>query len=154
MEKQETVLMVFDADKFYMDPEVPIYLKGVVSEVPKDKVTRWLKRGGVIISPEDAKALNASQSRQELLSKTMEKDLAKEVKADGQEGLAAQLKADAESVPVPPAEEDGIEAKNELADESQDGEELEEEEDSEDSIEESNPSKSAKKKSKKARRKA
>lgn len=49
-----TVKMRFPKDMYYTDQNVPIYKGGEVVEVPESMVTRWLKRGGVLISDEKA----------------------------------------------------------------------------------------------------
>lgn len=45
--------MIFTQDMFYQDPEVPLYDKGRVHQVPNNMVERWLKRGGQIKSLEE-----------------------------------------------------------------------------------------------------
>lgn len=46
---EPTVKMIFSVDMFYQDPTTPLYTKGIVYEVPKAMVPRWLKRGGQIV---------------------------------------------------------------------------------------------------------
>ncbi len=44
--------MRFGEDKFYTDPNTPLYLKDEIYDVPGNMVDRWLKRGGVIVTDE------------------------------------------------------------------------------------------------------
>lgn len=58
-DKPKTVKMVFAEDKFYNDPNVPLYKAGELYDIPENMVSRWLKRGGTIVEltpKEEAKA--------------------------------------------------------------------------------------------------
>lgn len=44
-----TVKMIFTEDKFYNDLKNPLYKAGIVYDVEKPMVQRWLKRGGKIV---------------------------------------------------------------------------------------------------------
>ncbi len=48
--------MRFFEDKYGNDFDKPFYEKGKVYDVPKENVERWLKRGGVLVEEEEAKA--------------------------------------------------------------------------------------------------
>jgi hypothetical protein len=45
--KSDTTKMRFNEDKFY--DEKCLYTKGIVYDVPNDKVDRWIKRGGELV---------------------------------------------------------------------------------------------------------
>lgn len=47
------VLMTFAENKFYNDPNEPLYMAGVVYDVPVNMADRWLKRGGTILENSD-----------------------------------------------------------------------------------------------------
>ena len=50
MKKKENIQhMIFQEDKIYNDPEVPLYKRGEVVEVEERMVARWLKRGGILV---------------------------------------------------------------------------------------------------------
>jgi hypothetical protein len=53
-EKVAFIKMRFPKDMYYNDMNVPLYKGGEVVEVPEEKVSRWLKRGGVLITDEVA----------------------------------------------------------------------------------------------------
>lgn len=51
---EKTQKMIFGEDKFYNNPNEPIYLKGMVYDVPSSMVDRWLKRGGQLVGDKAA----------------------------------------------------------------------------------------------------
>lgn len=156
--EEKTVKMVFHEDKFFNDDIA--YEKEKVHEVPLSKKERWQKRGGIILTDAQAKEFEKAENKQEGLKALLAKDLAKEVKADGQPELAEEIKAGAEgdvTVGATTPEQGEIvepEVPQEIppVDETHDGEELEEGEEVEDSKDESGASKKSGKKAKKAKK--
>lgn len=50
--KEKTVKMRFRKDMYYRDQHVPLYVAGVVYDVPVSMVAKWMKRGGEIYGAE------------------------------------------------------------------------------------------------------
>ena len=51
---EKTVKMRFSKDMFYNDTTIPLYVKGKIYDVPVRMQDRWIKRGGQILTAEEA----------------------------------------------------------------------------------------------------
>lgn len=65
-------LMKFNRDMFYNDLNIPLYRAGVVYEIDEKMVSRWIKRGGEVVTEKPSKVEGPSKEPVEGQEKKLE----------------------------------------------------------------------------------